>query len=120
MPLRTRAVIFQLLIKHHIKSSPQPTNVIKEQLPNYMLHPRVATITYLSDTGVPTLVMDKCSPPPSDPEKKSLDGSIHKAWLSHPRFGKHVAFDGRFLHGGPGRYFPSVAKQSEDSSPPKT
>ena len=94
--------------------------MIKEQLPNYMLHPRVATITYLSDTGVPTLVMDKCSPPPSDPEKKSLDGSINKAWLSHPRFGKHVAFDGRFLHGGPGRYFPSVATRSEDSSPPKT
>jgi len=92
---------------------------LEEQLPNYTLHPRVATITYLSDTGVPTLILDKRSPPPSDVEKKSLNGSIKNGWLSHPSFGKHVAFDGRFLHGGPGEYFPSVAKKSMDHSEPK-
>jgi len=92
---------------------------LEEQLPNYTLHPRVATITYFSNTGVPTLILEKCSPPPSDEEKKSLNGSIKKAWLSHPCFGKHVAFDGRFLHGGPGEYFPSVAKKSTQTSEPK-
>lgn len=72
---------------------------LEEQIPNYHVHPRVATVTYLSDTGVPTLILGKCSPPPTDPEKKSLDGSINKAWLSHPSAGKHIAFDGRYLHG---------------------
>ena len=75
---------------------------LEEQLPNYMLHPRVAAVTYLSDNGVPTLICDKRSPPPSDVEKKTLNGSINKAWLTHPSFGKHVAFDGRYLHGAPG------------------
>lgn len=91
---------------------------LEEQLPNYTLHPRVATITYFSDTGVPTLILDKRSPPPSDPEKKALNGHVHNAWLSHPRLGKHVAFDGRFLHGGPGEYFPSVAATSNECSEP--
>ncbi len=85
---------------------------LEEQLPTFMLHPRVATITYLSDTGVPTLILNKRSPPPSDHDKKSLNGSINKAWLSHPHFGKHVAFDGRFLHGAPGKYFQSVNRNS--------
>ncbi|KAL7526798.1 hypothetical protein ACHAXR_001660 [Thalassiosira sp. AJA248-18] len=92
---------------------------LEEQLPNYHLHPRVATITYFSDSGVPTLILDKRSPPPSDQEKKSLDGSIHNAWLSHPCFGKHIAFDGRYLHGAPGEYFPSVAKKSINTNEPK-
>ena len=64
------------------------------------------------------MVLDKRSPPPSDHEKTSLNGSINKAWLSHPCFGKHVAFDGRFLHGAPGEYFPSVKKI--DVAEPKT
>ena len=93
---------------------------LEEQLPNFMLHPRVATITYLSDIGVPTLILNKRSPPPSDHEKESLNGSIKKAWLSHPYFGKHVAFDGRFLHGAPGEYFQSVNKTTLSASEPKS
>jgi hypothetical protein len=92
---------------------------LEEQLPNYMLHPRVATITYLCDTGVPTLILDKRSPPPIDIEKKSLNGTIRKAWLSHPMFGKHVAFDGRLLHGAPGEYFPSIKNKSSNVAEPK-
>ncbi|KAL9186965.1 hypothetical protein ACHAXT_010685 [Thalassiosira profunda] len=91
---------------------------LEESLPDYHVHPRVATVTYLSDTGVPTLILDKCSPAPTDAEKTSLNGSISKAWLSHPSFGKHVAFNGRYLHGAPGEYFPTVAKKSIDTSEP--
>jgi hypothetical protein len=43
-----------------------------------------------------------------------------KAWLSHPYFGKHVAFDGRFLHGAPGEYFQSVNKTTLSASEPKS
>lgn len=95
---------------------------LESQMPNFMIHPRVATITYLSEIGVPTLILDKQSPAPSDAEKQSLGGEISRAWLSHPRFGKHVAFDGRLLHGAPGEFFPGVTAEhnSTDASEPKT
>lgn len=80
---------------------------LEAQLPNFMLHPRVATITYLSNVGVPTLILNKRSPPPTDVEKKSLNGSIEQGWLSCPIIGKHICFDGRLLHGAPGAFFPS-------------
>ena len=80
---------------------------LEAQLPNYLLHPRVATVTYLSDVGVPTLVLDKAPPPPADLTKSGLRGGIERGWLSHPRFGKHLAFDGRLLHGAPGTFFPA-------------
>jgi len=87
---------------------------LEHQLPNFMLHPRVATVTYLSNIGVPTLVLDKRSPPPKDIEKKSLGGSIEVGWLSHPMVGKHIAFDGRLLHGAPGTFFPTATKKRLD------
>ena len=97
---------------------------LEEQASGVFLHPRVATITYLSDVGVPTLILDKRSPPPQDVEKSSLNGSITKGWLSHPSFGKHVSFDGRLLHGAPGEYFPSTAisqaNDKEDVTEPQT
>jgi hypothetical protein len=79
---------------------------LEDQMPNILLHPRVATVTYLSNVGAPTLVLNKHSPPPSDPERKSLNGDIRQAWLSGAKYGKHLAFDGRLLHGAPALFFP--------------
>ena len=96
---------------------------LEEQASGVFLHPRVATITYLSDVGVPTLILDKRSPPPQDFDKSSLNGSIKKGWLSHPSFGKHVSFDGRLLHGAPGEYFPNTStpkSNDDDVSEPQT
>ena len=92
---------------------------LEAQLPNYMLHPRVATITYLSDCGVPTLILDKVSPPPNDASKKSLNGDVSTGWISHPQFGKHVAFDGRLLHGAPGTFFPAQVREGANSTDSK-
>ena len=78
---------------------------LEDQASGLLLHPRLATVTYLSDYGAPTVVFQKRSPPPDDREKTSLQGDIAKAWVSHPAIGKHIAFDGRFLHGA--RFFPS-------------
>lgn len=83
---------------------------LEAQAPNLLLHPRLATVTYLTNTGVPTVVLNKRSPPPNDTEKTTLHGSIQKAWLSHPVLGKHLAFDGRLLHGAPSTFFPSQHK----------
>ena len=86
---------------------------LEDQMPNILLHPRVATVTYLSNVGAPTLVLDKHSPPPSDPERKSLNGDIRRGWLSGPQYGKHVAFDGRLLHGAPALFFPGSSLDSK-------
>ena len=85
---------------------------LEEQLPNYLLHPRVATVTYLSNCGVPTFIMNKKSPPPTDVEKQSLNGSIDKGWLSCPLLGKHIGFDGRLLHGAIGTFSSSQGLQT--------
>lgn len=79
---------------------------LEEQTTNLLLHPRVATITYLSDYGAPTLILDQKSPPMDDVKKSTLEKGIEKGWLSHPKLGKHTAFDGRLLHGAPALYFP--------------
>mmetsp|Transcript_6137 Transcript_6137/g.9276 ORF Transcript_6137/g.9276 Transcript_6137/m.9276 type:complete len:460 (+) Transcript_6137:66-1445(+) len=86
---------------------------LEAQLPNYMIHPRVATVTYLSSKGVPTFIMNKKSPPPSDEEKASLNGSIDKGWISCPMLGKHIGFDGRFLHGAIGTFMPKGLPQTK-------
>lgn len=79
---------------------------LESQCRHLLLHPRVATVTYLSNVGAPTLVLDKRSPPPADVDKKTLEGKVERAWLSGPQFGKHICFDGRLLHGAPATFFP--------------
>jgi len=79
---------------------------LEEQIPGMLLHPRLATVTYLSDVGAPTLVLEKQSPAPGTDIIKELGGDVEKGWLSGPKFGKHIAFDGRLLHGAPATFFP--------------
>ena len=83
---------------------------LEDQAANLLLHPRIATVTYLSDFGAPTLVVDLKSPPMDDVKKTALEKEIPTAWLSHPVLGKHTAFDGRLLHGAPALFFPSMQK----------
>lgn len=43
---------------------------------------------------------------------KGVSGEASKAWVSLPRKGKHISFDGRYLHAAPAdlaRSCPSVA-----------
>jgi hypothetical protein len=92
---------------------------LEDQVPNLLLHPRVATVTYLTDYGAPTVIFNRKSPHPSDTSKQSLAGSIDTIWVSHPRIGKHLAFDGRLLHGAPATYFPPAHDMPPDSDPKK-
>lgn len=91
---------------------------LEEQTTNLLLHPRVATVTYLSNYGAPTLILDQKSPPMEDTKKTTLEKGIKKGWLSHPRLGKHTAFDGRLLHGAPGLYFPGHKDAGGDGGEP--
>jgi len=62
------------------------------------LSPHLATITYLSETGAPTVMLNKIAP---TEYHKDISGTASKMFLSRPRIGKHSSFDGRFLHAAP-------------------
>lgn len=62
------------------------------------VHPHLATVTYLSDVGTPTIVLENAPPLFSADETRPEVVALHVSW---PRRGKHIAFDGRWLHGAP-------------------
>jgi len=90
---------------------------LEDQAPNLLLHPRLASVTYLSDWGAPTLVLDRRSHPPSDTTLSTLAGPIAQGWLSHPSVGKHIIFDGRLLHGAPAAFFPPRIETNTNKKP---
>ena len=61
--------------------------------------PALSTVTYLSDVGAPTLVLDVPAPPTADAPLDPSQGAIGGGTLSYPKRGKHLVFDGRHLHG---------------------
>lgn len=69
------------------------------------LSPALATVTYLTSYGAPLILL---SAPTfrqySDGSESSLEGLgnlSNEVYVSHPVAGKHLAFDGRLLHGVP-------------------
>lgn len=88
---------------------------LEEQMKNLLIHPRLSTVTYLTNVGVPTLVLDIKSPQPAlgpsiSNAVATLQGGVERGWLSSPSIGKHISFDGRLLHGAPGAFFPAAVK----------
>jgi len=72
--------------------SDEATDYAMEDIP--LIHPLLSTVTYLSDLGGPTVLMNYTMADPEDPLK--LPSNM---WLVMPRAGKHLAFDPRLLHG---------------------
>jgi hypothetical protein len=57
------------------------------------IFPQISTVTYLSSfKSIPTVIIDNIISNP-------IGMPIQKAYISYPSRGKHVAFDGRYLHG---------------------
>lgn len=77
-----------------------------------LLHPHLATVTYLSDSGAPTLVAQHVSPISLDQPLTGAVGAAHVCW---PRHGKHLAFDGRLLHGSPAELAQLGGKKRDES-----
>jgi|AntRauTorckE5430_2_1112549.scaffolds.fasta_scaffold09086_1 hypothetical protein len=74
------------------------------------IHPHISTVTYMSDSGAPTTALNYTVNsftgeyfPPSD----------ESAYLSWPKKGKHLSFDGRFLHAAPSNLMPKGAFQKQ-------
>lgn len=60
-------------------------------------------VTYLSDIGGPTMVLTKAAPLRHG---ERLEGEIGECFVSRPRVGKHISFDGRLLHAAPAELRP--------------
>mmetsp|Transcript_6807 Transcript_6807/g.27821 ORF Transcript_6807/g.27821 Transcript_6807/m.27821 type:complete len:445 (+) Transcript_6807:182-1516(+) len=100
------------------------------------VHPQIGTVTYFSSFGAPTLMARKPTPTffsesvagafedlqthHSDREHMCFFArraglpafASANAFLSFPAFGKHVAFDGRWLHGA----LPELSRKTEGAS----
>ena len=73
------------------------TDEVAVERHNVNVHPHLSTVTYLSDSGAPTLVL-ACRNA-RRPSLTSAYGPIHEGALSWPKLWKHLVFDGQFLHG---------------------
>lgn len=69
------------------------------------IHPHISTVTYLTDLGAPTMVLSKRVDPMSGAYVADADddGSLSNVdgLVSFPKQGKHLSFDGRYLHAAP-------------------
>lgn len=62
------------------------------------LSPHLATVTYMSMSGAPTVMLNKTAP---TEYTAKLNGTADKMFISQPKIGKHSSFDGRYLHSAP-------------------
>ena len=81
------------------------------------LCPHIATVTYLTNHGGPTIILDKMAPLPYG---EDLEGEIPECCMSLPKMGKHISFDGKLLHAAPSElrslWKPSSSGNSSGSS----
>ena len=88
----------------------------------FCVHPHLATVTYLTDVGgAPTVVLPAASPLDATTVAEACSGPIRHAHACWPVRGRHLAFDGRLLHGAPTALAPrppTDATQSEPSARP--
>jgi hypothetical protein len=69
------------------------------------VHPHVSTVTYLTAIGAPTLAINfrvnNLTGEYIIPGQNEGDTTTPDAFVSSPSLGKHLSFDGRFLHAAP-------------------
>jgi len=76
-----------------------------------MKHPLVSTVTYLSDTGAPTLIFNMTTP----------DGNLEvpeiptQGFISYPKLNRHILFSGDLQHGVLGSAAPPARSSSSSS-----
>ncbi|KAL1526734.1 hypothetical protein AB1Y20_015430 [Prymnesium parvum] len=73
-----------------------------------IIHPVLSTVTYLSDSGAPTVVVSDATVSPVG-EYSACRMSAH---LVPPRVGRHLRFDGRLLHGAPRSILPPAGEEA--------
>eukprot|EP00978_Attheya_sp_CCMP212_P022743 scaffold68282_cov47-Attheya_sp.AAC.4 len=75
------------------------------------VHPHISTVTYLTGLGAPTMVLNYRVDPMSGDwldATATADGEeVVQGYVSCPQQGKHLSFDGRYLHAAPSDLMPS-------------
>ena len=67
------------------------------------IHPHLSTVTYLTAVGAPTIALNyRIDPTTGAYIEPSSDGKDPGGYVSWPKVGKQMSFDGRFLHAAPG------------------
>ena len=67
------------------------------------IHPHLSTVSYLTDLGAPTIALNyRIDATTGDYIEPSSDGKNPAGYVSWPKVGKHLSFDGRLLHAAPG------------------
>eukprot|EP00040_Diaphanoeca_grandis_P009096 m.47623 g.47623 ORF g.47623 m.47623 type:complete len:350 (-) comp20540_c0_seq3:60-1109(-) len=76
--------------------------VLADHNPPVLVHPHVATVTYLTGYGAPTVVIEQDPIVPAvAPTADPVEMLAARGVVSYPMPGKHIGFDGRLLHGVP-------------------
>ncbi|KAL7432128.1 hypothetical protein ACHAXM_003137 [Skeletonema potamos] len=69
------------------------------------IHPHLSTVTYLTDLGAPTMVLSKRVDAMTGARVSDIDDDGNlcnvNGLVSFPIQGKHLSFDGRYLHAAP-------------------
>eukprot|EP00928_Gymnodinium_smaydae_P054308 TRINITY_DN3810_c0_g1_i3.p1 TRINITY_DN3810_c0_g1~~TRINITY_DN3810_c0_g1_i3.p1 ORF type:complete len:404 (+),score=87.72 TRINITY_DN3810_c0_g1_i3:36-1247(+) len=76
-----------------------------------LLHPHLATVTYLNEGAAPTVILEILDAGDEKNAEERPDNVV-RAHLSRPAVGKHIAFDGRWLHGAPADLAAALAPES--------
>ena len=96
---------------------------------NMYLHPHISTVTYLTNIGAPTMALNYRVNAmtgqyldPADEGEDNGNGESVQAYISWPKQGKHLSFDGRFLHAAPSNLMKKgvLKQQSKVKSTPDT
>ena len=75
-----------------------------------LIQPLISTVTYLGAAGAPTLVVPGTRPTGAD--GGYTPAPLPRAELVPPRAGRHLRFDGRWLHGAPASLCPASTPAS--------
>ena len=80
------------------------------------IFPHMATVTYISNLpkAAPTIIMEKTAPPMY---ADSIEGKAgENVYISWPKQGRHITFDGRFLHAACTELIPSLSSTSSNNN----
>jgi len=68
---------------------------------NMYIHPHISTVTYLTDIGAPTMALNYRINALTGEHIIPNENEDVEGYISWPKKGKHLSFDGRFLHAAP-------------------
>jgi hypothetical protein len=76
------------------------------------VHPNFGTVTYLSNRGAPTIVLNKIGSKTAD---EDILGNIKEMVISHCHAGNHLRFNGDLLHAAPSEVIQALLDDEDEN-----